>query len=150
MVQATKRPSQAIPKQDLVDLVEALRDVMMVGRRKAAGSAHDKSVFALLSLLMTAGPLRSSELAERACLDLSTVSRHVSALEEDGYISRTPDPDDGRATLVAVTKAGQRLVKETREQRLAMVADALKGWSDADRSDLIRLTRQLADSLETL
>jgi DNA-binding MarR family transcriptional regulator len=161
MVQATKR-SQTTQREggrggkdspaphDLNDLADALRDVMMGARRKAAGSAHDKSVLGLLSHLMTVGPLRASDLADRACLDLSTVSRHLSALESEGYINRTPDPDDGRAHLLAVTKSGQRLVREAREQRLAMLADALKGWSDADRSDLIRLTRQLADSLETL
>ncbi|HEX5018700.1 MAG TPA: MarR family transcriptional regulator [Actinomycetes bacterium] len=150
MVQATSAGLHGVPKEDLLDLVEALRGVMMAGRRKAAGSEHDKSVFALLSQLMTAGSLRASELAERACLDLSTVSRHISALESNGYVSRTPDPDDGRATLLAVTKAGQKLVRETREQRLTMVASALKDWSDADRADLIRLTRRLAESLENL
>ena len=157
MVQATKRPTKppaqesSKPAQsDLADLADALRDVMMVARRKAAGSSHDKSVLTLLSHLMTVGPLRASELADRACLDLSTVSRHLSALESEGYLDRTPDPDDGRAYLLAVTKSGQRLVREAREQRLAMLADAMKDWSDSDRSELIRLTRQLADSLETL
>jgi DNA-binding MarR family transcriptional regulator len=157
MVQATKRPTKppaqesSKPAQsDLADLADALRDVMMVARRKAVGSSHDKSVLTLLSHLMTVGPLRASELADRACLDLSTVSRHLSALESEGYLDRTPDPDDGRAYLLAVTKSGQRLVREAREQRLAMLADAMKDWSDSDRSELIRLTRQLADSLETL
>ena len=159
MVQATKSPSVkptarksrgGASKQQLAGLAEALRDVVLIARRKAAGSAHDKSVFALMSQLMTAGPLRASDLAERTCLDLSTVSRHVSALEAEGYVSRTPDPADGRATLLAVTKTGQRMVREAREQRLGMLAEALKSWSDADRDDLIRLTRQLADSLETV
>jgi DNA-binding MarR family transcriptional regulator len=142
MVQATK-PS------DLGDLAEALRDVMMVARRRAAGSTHDKSVIMLLVQLMTHGPLRASDLADRACLDLSTVSRHLAALEAEGYVVRTPDPDDGRAHLLAATKDGQRLVREAREKRLAMLADALHDWSDAERSELIRLTRKLADSLET-
>ena len=161
MVQATKGSGVRVrgdqspggpesPPRDLVDLADALRDVMIVARKKSAGSAHDKSVLTLLWHLMTFGPLRASELADRALLDLSTVSRHLSALESDGYITRTPDPADGRAHLLAVTKSGQKLVREARAQRLAMLADALKGWSDADRSDLIRLIRQLADSLETL
>ncbi|MFL6071687.1 MAG: MarR family winged helix-turn-helix transcriptional regulator [Actinomycetes bacterium] len=137
-------------QRELVDLADALRDVMIVARRKSAGSAHDKSVLTLLWHLMTFGPLRASELADRSLLDLSTVSRHLSALESDGYITRTADPADGRAHLLAVTKSGQKLVRQARAQRLAMLADALKGWSDADRSDLIRLIRQLADSLETL
>jgi DNA-binding MarR family transcriptional regulator len=143
MVQATKKP-------DLAELAEALRDVMFVARRKASESAHDKSVFTLLAHLMSVGPLRASDLADRACLDLSTVSRHLSALESDGYIVRTPDPDDRRAHLLEVTENGQQLVREAREKRLAMLATALEDWSDAERTELIRLTRRLADSLEAL
>ena len=104
----------------------------------------------MLSHLMTLGPLRASDLSERACLDLSTVSRHLSSLEVDGYITRSPDPHDRRAQLLSVTPAGEKLVTRAREQRLGMLAQALDGWSDDDRSDLIRLTRRLADSLESL
>ena len=144
MVQAITVPD----RDDLVGLAEGLRDVMVNARRQASGSAHDKSVVVLLSQLMAHGPLRASDLSERACLDLSTVSRHLSALESDGFVVRTPDPEDGRAHLLSVTAAGEELVTELREQRLAMLADALDGWSDDDRRDLIRLIRQLADSLE--
>ena len=119
MVQAIKdrsgtpRPRGSTPApEELVALAEGLRDVMIIARRKAAGSAHDKSVVMLLSHLMTLGPLRASDLSERACLDLSTVSRHLSALEADGYVTRTPDPDDGRAQLLSVTPSGEKLVKE--------------------------------------
>jgi DNA-binding MarR family transcriptional regulator len=152
MVQATKavRPRPQPPRHELVDLAEGLRDVMLIARRKTSGSAHDKSVVMLLSHLMSMGPLRASDLSERACLDLSTVSRHLRTLEEDGYVTRTPDPDDRRAQLLTVTPSGEDLVATVRAQRLDMLAQALDGWSDADRSELIRLTRQLANSLETL
>jgi DNA-binding MarR family transcriptional regulator len=94
------------------------------------------------------GPVRATELAERVWLDASTISRHLRTLDEQGHVVRAPDPDDGRATLLAVTKSGRRLVDQAREERLEQFATALKDWSDADRTDLIRLTRQLADSLE--
>ena len=145
MVQATTSPD----RDDLVGLAEGLRDVVVNARRQASGSAHDKSVVLLLSQLMASGPLRASDLSEHACLDLSTVSRHVSALESDGLVVRSPDPEDGRAQLLSVTAAGEQLVQELREQRLAMLARALEDWSDDDRRDLIRLIRRLADSLET-
>jgi DNA-binding MarR family transcriptional regulator len=110
---------------------------------------HDKSVVALLSQLMQSGPIRATDLADRVGLDLSTISRHLRSLEGDGHVARKPDPDDGRATLLAITRSGQRVVRQAREQRTAMLAEALDDWSDADRTELIRLTRRLADSLET-
>ncbi len=134
--------------QDLTELVDALRDVVLTARRRSAGSMHDKAVVALLSRLADLGPVRATELAERVWLDPSTISRHLRTLEEQGHVVRAPDPDDGRATLLAVTKSGRRLVDQAREQRLEQFATALKDWSDADRTDLIRLTRRLADSLE--
>ena len=149
-----RRRSQTSPGAssiaDMTALVEALRDVVFTVRRKAPGSMHDKSVVALLAQLMQLGPTRATDLADLVGLDLSTISRHLRTLEADGHVARKPDPDDGRATLLAVTRSGQRVVRQAREQRIAMLAEALDNWSDADRAGLIRLTRQLADSLETV
>lgn len=119
----------------------------MAARRQAAGSAQDKSVIGLLGHLTMAGPLRASELAEFACLDASTVSRHLRSLETDGYLVRTPDPEDARATLLQITKAGRDVVAEARRHRLEMLADALADWSEKDLATLTRLTRRFADNL---
>lgn len=135
---------------ELEKLADALRDVVMVARRRAARSAQDTSVVALLAHLMAGGPLRAGDLAERACLDPSTVSRHLRVLEAEGCLVRTPDPEDGRATLLQVTPAGQRLVAEARSDRLGMLSDAVVGWPEKDVVALTRLTRRLADSLESL
>lgn len=137
-------------KTELTPLADALRDVFMSARRKFAGSEQDKSVVALLAQLTSAGPLRAADLAERACLDPSTVSRHLGSLESDGYVDRLPDPDDGRATLLQVTAAGEGFLKQVRKQRLAVLSDAVSDWSDKDLAALTRLSRRLAKDLERL
>ncbi len=137
-------------KTNLTPLADALRDVFMAARRRFTGSEQDKSVIALLAQLTACGPLRSADLAERACLDPSTVSRHLGSLEGDGYVDRTPDPDDGRAALLQVTDAGERYLAEVRQQRLAVLSDALSHWSDKDIATLTRLNRRLAEDLEQL
>jgi len=111
---------------------------------------HDKSVVALLAQLMRSGPIRATELADQVGLDISTISRHLRALELEGHIARRPDSTDGRATLLAISKSGKRVVELAREQRLAILASALDDWSVVDQAELIRLTRKLADSLETV
>lgn len=98
--------------------------------------------------LIAVGPLRAGDLAEHACLDPSTVSRHLRSLEADGHLERVPDPDDGRATLLLVTDSGRLLVTEVRRQRLAMLSEAVVDWSQNDVATLTRLTRRLAESLE--
>ena len=135
-------------KTDLTPLADALRDVFMAARRRFSGSEQDKSVIALLAQLTASGPLRAAELAEHACLDPSTVSRHLDALEGAGYVDRTPDPGDGRATLLRATPSGERHLSEVRRQRLEVLSNAVSGWSDKDIATLTRLNERLAQDLE--
>lgn len=58
---------------------------------------------------------RITEIAERAQLTKQTVVYLVNDLERLGYVERVPDPADGRAKLVRLTKRGaeaQRLGTE--------------------------------------
>jgi DNA-binding MarR family transcriptional regulator len=142
-VQATKR-REAV----LADLATGLRDVLLGMRRNVGGTEHEKAAVVLLSHLLSVGPVRASDLAERACLDPSTVSRHLKSLEAAGYLTRTPDPGDGRATVLGVSAAGQRLVDDARVQRIALLRSALAGWTAADVATLTALVRRLADDLE--
>jgi DNA-binding MarR family transcriptional regulator len=133
----------------MVELTDALRDVVLTLRRRSRSSPHESSTVALLAHLMTLEPLRAGELADRACLDPSTVSRHLRSLESDGYLVRTPDPEDRRATLVQVTDAGRQLVHSAREQSRSAIGDAVTDWSPEDLDTLTRLVRKLATDLET-
>jgi len=132
------------------ELVDALRDVVLTARRKASVDAHDRSAIALLAELIELGPLRATDLAERACLDLSTVSRHLRTQEAAGYIVRSPDPGDGRAMLLSISDAGRTLVTETRQQHRDLLGAAIANWSDEDAAAFTRLARRLAQDMETV
>lgn len=49
---------------------------------------------------------RLTDLAERAGMSKQAFAEHVAHLEEHGYVTRVPDPDDGRAKLVVPTARG--------------------------------------------
>ena len=55
------------------------------------------------------GPPRQRDLAEHAGTDPMMTSQVVRALADAGLVSRTPDPQDARAMLVATTRAGRAL-----------------------------------------
>ena len=58
---------------------------------------------------------RITELAERAWLTKATVVHAVDELERLGYVTREPDPRDGRAKLVQATArahAAERVARE--------------------------------------
>ena len=48
------------------------------------------------------------EIASRARLTKQTITTLVRLCERDGLVERTPDPEDGRATIVTLTARARR------------------------------------------
>jgi DNA-binding MarR family transcriptional regulator len=152
MVQATKTRRGAID-----DAVAATDDelfqslaVLIQRLKRLRGPDPDNSARTfLLAHVDRLGPVRMSDLATTACLDQSTVSRHLRHLEEQGLVTRSPDPDDRRATLLELSDSGRGVLERAVAARSQVIADATAAWSPADRADLTRLLTRLADDLET-
>ena len=49
-----------------------------------------------------------------------------------GLVVQTPDPDDRRATVLSVTKAGSAAFRRYRKAADELLAEALADWSDKD------------------
>ncbi|MDQ1247853.1 MAG: hypothetical protein QG597_2225 [Actinomycetota bacterium] len=126
-------------------MVEALYAVLGHLRRAAASGHVDPSSVFLLDMLRRCGPARPSDLATRTGLDQSTISRKLRTLEAAGYLHRTADPDDGRASVVLVTDEGNALLRVNLEARADALATVLAAWPEADRVDLAQLLHRLAD-----
>src|SRR5215470_3111168 len=68
------------------------------------------------------GPLTPSELAEIERVKRPTVTRTLGCLEREGLVDRTPDPADGRSSLVAVNGAGRERLRRLRSRKNAYLA----------------------------
>lgn len=108
----------------------------------------DAAAFGLLITLVKGGPRRQGELAELCMLDPSTVSRHVGQLARAGYVERRPDPGDGRVVHLVASDEGERVAAEIGQRRMAMIREALAGWSTADAAQFVVLMRRLNDDLD--
>jgi DNA-binding MarR family transcriptional regulator len=131
------------------DLATRLRlAVVRMNRRLRQESGADLSptLLAALGTISRHGPLTPSELAERERIQRPTATRLLGRLEEPGYVARTPDPHDGRSSLVAVTAAGQALLEEVRHRKDAYLARRLRTLSAEDRATL----RGAAEILERM
>jgi DNA-binding MarR family transcriptional regulator len=113
----------------------------------AVGAGVDFGGFAMLARIESWGPLRTSELAERIGLDISTVSRKTADLEGAGLVIRAPDPHDRRAHLLEVTRKGKLMVVRMREVRSALLEETLHGWSTAEIQKLARMLERFASAL---
>ncbi len=109
----------------------------------------EKVGYVLLWHLVCDGPQRTTSLADAVHSDISTVSRQVTALVKQGWVERTPDPDDGRAYLLAASDAGRRIFQRIREQRNAHMAQVLAGWPAAERDELVRMLEKFNNDFES-
>ena len=116
--------------------------------RQEAGTGLSPSLTAALATVERCGPLTPSELADAERVRRPTVTRMLGHLEDDGLISRTPDPADGRSTLVAITPAGAELLAAARTRKDAFLSERLDGLSPADRETLARAAAILEGILE--
>jgi DNA-binding MarR family transcriptional regulator len=107
----------------------------------------DRAAYGCLARITDMGPLRMSELAGILCVDLSTVSRQVRALEDLGLLRRTPEPDDRRASLLEPTDDGRALVDSVKTAFSQLMEAALADWSERDRRTLTTLLTRLASDL---
>jgi DNA-binding MarR family transcriptional regulator len=107
----------------------------------------DKAGLRLLRHLTEHGDLRLSGLASLAAVDVSTASRQVAHLQEQGLLTREPDPGDRRACVLRVTPAGQNAVERLRQAHRDVMCDLLADWSVADRRELARLLARLNEDI---
>jgi DNA-binding MarR family transcriptional regulator len=61
--------------------------------------------------LCSAGPTRPSTIAQGLDISPAAVTQLLDRLEERHLIARSPDPEDRRATVIALTPSGARLYR---------------------------------------
>jgi len=84
-----------------------------------------------------------SALAEALMSDKGQISRTVRELEELGLIVRTPDPSDGRSSLLSPTPEGLERLAAARAPQETVLLDTLEAWSVDEIRDLTRLLHAL-------
>lgn len=111
------------------------------------GESVERSAYAAMFQLHSSGPTRASDLAAELGLDLSTVSRQMSGLTRQGYVQKIADPGDGRASLLVLTDAGQRVIEEGAAARRDFLGDLLATWSEQDIHMLAALLSRFNDEV---
>jgi DNA-binding MarR family transcriptional regulator len=98
-----------------------------------------------VNVLTRCGELRLSALAEHLHIAPRSATEVADDLTRRGLASRRPDPDDRRATLLALTPAGTEAAGAIREARHAESERFFAALTPTDREDLARLLRKLRD-----
>lgn len=93
-----------------------------------------------LQSLERLGPSLVTELGTDLDLLPSTASRLSDRLAESGYITRRVSPTNRRATLLELTDAGRKVLRDLIELRIEAFGEVVQHMSEADRAALIQGT----------
>ncbi|MFH0173550.1 MarR family winged helix-turn-helix transcriptional regulator [Streptomyces cacaoi] len=144
-------PSVATP--EVIEIERALTRITYLSTRARqhdrlmtlAGVPLDRAAVALLRQVADSEPLRPGELAQRLGVEASHVTRTVQQLQKSGYVTRVPDPDDGRAQRIQLTEAGRAAVDRVRDAGARGMQLALADWSPDELGQLATLFHRMVD-----
>ncbi|MFJ4686939.1 MarR family winged helix-turn-helix transcriptional regulator [Streptomyces sp. NPDC091377] len=89
-----------------------------------------------LGVLDEHSPVRIGELAARMGISLSTTSRMVDLLAAAGWISRSPDPRDQRASLIALSTEGRSVLGAARSETTSALCREIARLDEEERGRL--------------
>ena len=103
-----------------IALIRAREKVMGPIREMLSDCGITEQQWRILRVLEEFGPQDASSLAERACLLLPSQTRIVQTLLEKGLVTRQADEKDRRKQTVAITGAGQAIIRDKLDQAQAI------------------------------
>jgi len=95
-------------------------------------------------------PHRITELAVAEGVTQPGITMLVNRLEERGWVSRGPDPNDGRAVLVSLTDEGRGVFEKLRAEYRALLHEEMATLPDDDVAALARAVDVLDDLIDRL
>ena len=119
-------------------------------RETARGGELSGPEAAVLSRLDRGGPGTTAALARWEQITPQAMGATVAALEARELIARTPDPEDGRRSVLTITKAGERVLRAGRNALTDLMARALAGGFTPSEIDQLRVAAPLIERLAQL
>jgi DNA-binding MarR family transcriptional regulator len=97
----------------------------------------------ILEQMKDDGTTRMTELAQAVGVTSTTVTRRIQDLEKCGLILRTPDGQDGRASIVTLSEEGRQVADLVGRARFEILRGALENWSEEEMECLLALSERL-------
>ena len=112
-------------------------------RAECDAGSPGPTVLAVLSRLIRAGTHTPKELADAERIQPQSLTRVLASLTDRGLITRTPDPADGRRSLIDITPAGRAVLREYTASRERWLTGALGATLSPTERQLLCLAAEL-------
>jgi DNA-binding MarR family transcriptional regulator len=145
-----------VPKRAVETAVASVELALAMKRLRARLRAESRgaegwtiSQLSALARIVREEPVTASMLAVSEHVRPQSIAEIVAALKAGGLVAATPDPTDGRKSLLRATAAGRKLVSSVLESREAWLTRAIDAVVDDKRrpalTDTIWLLNALAE-----
>ncbi|AZV42843.1 MarR family winged helix-turn-helix transcriptional regulator [Peribacillus asahii] len=108
------------------------------------------SRYELLHYLVDGEVYAQMHLQKLLNLDAAAITRHLKALEEEGYITRTRNPQNNREMLVQATAEGIKGTLECQSSRNNFDNRLFEGFSEEELTVFIKSLEKLKFNLENM
>ncbi|WP_423922594.1 MarR family winged helix-turn-helix transcriptional regulator [Frigoribacterium sp. 2-23] len=125
----------------MASVVDEIGTMLVQAKRTIADAASrfDDDVapaaFFVLRYVSKHGPCTSGDIVKAMSSDKSSVSRHVTALREAGFVHVDADQADGRVLRLTTTPKAEQRILELRHENRAMFRSHVDDWTDAELTE---------------
>ncbi|OED46776.1 homoprotocatechuate degradation operon regulator HpaR [Leisingera sp. S232] len=116
--------SRIMPSTDRslpIALLRARERVMGPIRALLSGAGLTEQQWRVLRVVQESGSIDPTQISEKACLLLPSLTRILQKLEEKQLISRERDAEDRRRQVVRIAPAGEKIIADNIEASLALL-----------------------------
>jgi DNA-binding MarR family transcriptional regulator len=145
-----ERPDLDLSPLSVLSRITRIARHLDIARRDAFGDLENWGFDVLAALRRAGAPhqLSPGQLMQETMVTSGTMTNRLDRLEELHLITREQDPDDGRGSLVTLTKAGVRAVDSALEDLLENERKLLKALTAKDRDTLAELLSTLVTEFD--
>lgn len=156
--ESTSAATTEVAEENMAEAVKSAQQqigTMLVRARKSiatrAAIIHPELKpmgFSAMMVLSHRGPVHQLTLAQVLDADKAVVSRILKQMEALELITRTPDPDDGRAMIVALTPAAHERFELAQEATRQKLFDRLSQWEVSEVRQFASVLARFNEDLE--
>ncbi|UWQ83170.1 homoprotocatechuate degradation operon regulator HpaR [Leisingera caerulea] len=104
-----------------IALLRARERVMGPIRALLSGAGLTEQQWRVLRVVQEDGPIDPTQIADKACLLLPSLTRILQKLDEKQLISRARDKEDRRRQVVRIAPAGEKVIADNIEASLELM-----------------------------
>lgn len=148
----TENYSEKMPSH--LDVLQKFRVIMRTAQRHSAWigkqcGVNGAQLWVMQELYETPG-IRIGEIANRLAIHQTTASNLLDVLNKRGYIIKSQDPDDKRATRLALSDAGMTLLERAPKPARGLLQQALLQLNPSQLLQLDAGMGALLDNINTI